>query len=365
MSELIRVLHVVTHMNRGGLESMIMNYYRNIDRTKVQFDFLTHRSERERKDFNEEIISFGGCIYHVSHLNPFSRSYLKELDLFFKNHKEYKIIHVHQDCMSSVILKAAKKNNIPVRIAHCHNSSQDKGLKYFIKLLYKKSIKKFATRMFACGQKSGEWMFGTTDFEILPNAIDAKAYSYNPKTRNEVRKEFNLGEDYVIGHVARFSDVKNHVFLINVFEYIAKTNMNVKLLLVGAGEKREYIEQLVREKGLTESVIFAGLRKDIYRVMQAIDVFLLPSLFEGLPVTMIEAQAAGLPCIISEGVPLDCKITENVEQISLDISIDKWVGTVMKYKNFKRIDMYEEIVRKNFDIKNNAQYLQEFYLSML
>ena len=360
MNEPIRVLQVVTAMNRGGLENMIMNYYRNIDRNKVQFDFLTHRAEDQ--DFDDEIKKLGGKIYHISRLNPFSYRYLRELNHFFQTHTEYRIIHVHQDCLSGVALKIAKKNGVPVRIAHCHSSSQDKGVKYYIKLIYKKNIKKYATKLFACGDKAGKWMFETDYFETLPNAIDAKKYVFDVSKRIAMRKELNLGESYVIGHVGRFSKVKNHEFLLDVFENIYRINQNTKLLLVGTGEKKKDIEKIVREKQLENCVIFTGLRIDINMIMQAMDIFVLPSLYEGVPVTMVEAQAAGLPCIISDRVPLDCKITENVRQLPLDSPISEWTDSILKYQNFKRENMYEAIVKKNYDIKNNARYLQNYYI---
>ena len=170
MSEPIRVLQVVTYMGRGGLETMLMNYYRNIDRDKVQFDFLTHRDERW--DYDNEIESLGGKIYHLPKLNPFSKNYLNALDKFFNEHKEYQIVHCHQDCLSGVVLKVAKKNGVKFTIAHAHSASQDKNLKYLIKVLAKKNIKKYSDKMFACGGEAGKWMFETDDFEVLNNAID-------------------------------------------------------------------------------------------------------------------------------------------------------------------------------------------------
>lgn len=363
MRETIRVLQVVTHMNRGGLESMIMNYYRNIDRTRVQFDFLTHRPEGEKKDFDDEILSLGGNIYHISPLNPLSPLYLVELNAFFREHKEYKIIHVHQDCLSGVILKIAKKNGIPVRIAHCHSSSQDKGFKYYLKCIYKKNIKKYATKLFACGQKSGEWMFETKKFEILPNAIDANLYRFSETVRKQVRKELKLEDSFVIGHVGRFSAVKNQSFLINITESLLMSGCNVKTVLVGDGENKDKIQELVKEKKLENTVIFTGQRSDINQLMQAFDVFVLPSLYEGVPVTMVEAQSAGLRCFISSNVPLDCKITENVEQISLEEGADVWAKKIGFVQGEKRIDTYKQIVEANYDIKQNGVILQNYYES--
>ena len=168
---MVRILHVVTHMNRGGLETMIMNYYRTIDRGEVQFDFLVHR--QERADYDDEIEELGGVIYRVSRLNPFSKKYKKELETFFQLHPEYAVIHVHQDCMSSVILKIAKKCGVRVRIAHSHSASQTKNIKFVIKKIYQKQIHKYATKLLACGNDAGKWMFQGVEFEVLNNAIDA------------------------------------------------------------------------------------------------------------------------------------------------------------------------------------------------
>lgn len=224
MGEPIRVLQVVTHMNRGGLETMLMNYYRNIDRSKIQFDFLTHRPENEKKDYDDEIRSLGGKIYHMPMLNPFSPSYMKSLDKFFKEHKEYQIVHSHLDCLSAYPLKAAKKNGVPVRIAHSHNTSQERNLKYLIKDYSKRQIPKYATHLFACGQEAGKWMFGKHKFQIMNNAIDAKKFIYNEEVRMEKRKELGLEGKFVIGHVGRFNLQKNHEFLIHCFEAFAEKN---------------------------------------------------------------------------------------------------------------------------------------------
>ena len=358
----IRVLHVVTQMNRGGLETMIMNYYRNIDRSIIQFDFLTHRPENEKKDYDDEIKALGGKIYHIPRLNPFSIKYQSELDSFFKNHKEYKVIHVHQDCMSSVVLKAARKNGVEIRIAHSHSSNQDKGIKYIIKAIYKKNIKKEATMLFACGQQAGKWMFGTDDFKVLPNAIDAKRYSYDKNKREANRNQLGVGDSFVIGHVGRFSKVKNHKFLIAILSELKKIDDNVKLVLVGEGEERERIQHMVENKGLGNNVIFTGIKSNVNEIMQAFDVFVFPSLYEGLPLTMVEAQAAGLPCFISDRVPSDCKITENVYRISLNENAKKWADKIYSLKDFKRKDTYSEIVNANFDIVQNAKYLQKIYI---
>lgn len=360
----IRVLHVVTHMNRGGLESMIMNYYRAIDRSKLQFDFLTHRPAYEEKDYNAEIRSLGGRIFHVPALNPFSRKYLQSLDAFFINHPEYKIVHVHQDCMSSLALHAAQKAGVPVRIAHCHTSNQDKNLKLLLKKTYKKRIPYYATDLIACGKQAGQWMFGEKKhFEILHNAISTKQYVFSEQTRTRIRESLQLkADDIVIGHVGRFSKVKNHVFLIQLIEALAAVDPRYKLLLIGDGELADDIKTRVTSIGLQDNVLFLGLRTDVPELLQAMDVFVLPSLYEGVPVSIIEAQAAGLKCFVSDAVPKDCMITDLVSQLDLSDPIETWVRAIMEGAEYERTDRTNQITQAGYDIENNARYLQDFYL---
>lgn len=357
---MIRVLHVVTHMNRGGLETMIMNYYRNIDRETVQFDFLVHRENKA--DYDEEIEQLGGRIYRISRLNPFSISYRKELNNFFKEHSEYQIVHVHQDCMSSIILKAAKKNGVKVRIAHSHSSSQDKNIKYLIKLFYKRLIPQYATDLLACGEKAGKWMFSGAKFQILNNAIEADRYVFNPKKREYMRESLGIKEnELLIGHVGRFSPPKNHEFLIQIFNNIVEKK-NAKLLLIGDGDLRKEIENKVKQLGISDRVIFTGVRSDVFDLMQAMDVFVFPSLYEGLPVTMVEAQAAGLPCVISSNIPKETVIIPGlVDIVDLSDSFDNWGQHICQMVKTNRKDTSDKIIENGFDIKESAKWLEEFY----
>ena len=357
---MIRVLQVVTYMGRGGLETMLMNYYRNIDRDKVQFDFLTHRDERW--DYDDEIESLGGKIYHLPKLNPFSKNYLNALDKFFNEHKEYQIVHCHQDCLSGVVLKVAKKNGVKFTIAHSHNANQDKNLKYLIKLFEKRKIPKYADKLFACGNEAGRWMFNTDNFEVLNNAIDTDLYTYNAEKASKVKKEFGIENKFVVGHVGRFNPQKNHEFLIDVFNEIQKIKEDSVLMLVGDGDLRQEIEKKVQDLGLSEKVIFTGIRSDVNDLMQGMDVFLFPSLYEGLGIVLIEAQAAGLKCIISDTIPKDGIITDDVLSLSLNQSPVIWANEVLKYKGYKRSNNKELIEKAYYDIKNNAKKLEQFYI---
>lgn len=360
---MLRVLQVVTHMNRGGLETMLMNYYRHIDRSEIQFDFLTHRSYDG--DYGEEIHELGGVIYHLPRLNPFSSTYKKVLKSFFDEHKEYSIIHVHQDCMSSVVLKEAKKHGIPVRIAHSHSSSQDKNVKYLLKLFFMKQIPQCATDLMACGEKAGEWMFSGHSFQVVNNAIDTKKYVYDEKIRTRFRNELGIDpQDVVIGHVGRFSYPKNHTFLIDLFAKFQE-GRKATLLLVGDGELRAQMEQKVARLGIAEKVIFTGLRSDVAELMQAMDVFVFPSNYEGLPVTMVEAQAAGLPCLISDKVPGDCIMTDLVEILALEDSVEAWKEKMDALSQRKRENTFDVIRQAGYDIEENARRLQQVYVELV
>lgn len=358
---MIRVLHVVTYMGRGGLETMLMNYYRHIDRSKVQFDFLVHREFEA--DYDEEIKSLGGRIYHVSRLVPWSRRYKAELRRFFRTHPEYKIVHVHQDCLSSVALQCAKDCGIPVRIAHSHNSNQDKNIKYLFKRYYMRKIPETATELFACGKAAGDWMFGGKAYQLLPNAIAAEKYIYEEEKAKKIKKELDLEKNLVIGHIGRFNPQKNHKFLIDIFEKCFEKNQKVRLMLIGDGEGRKEIENKVKERGLQDNVIFMGVRRDVPELLQAMDVFVFPSLYEGLPVTMIEEQAAGVPAVISDRVSEECIITKDLVKVEgLEETPEQWAGEILKQVKISKRDRSEEIKKAKYDVETNAKWLEEYYL---
>ena len=356
----IRILHIVTNMSYGGLENLLMNYYRNIDREIIQFDFLTHVDIHQ--DFEDEIRMLGGRIYRLPRLNPFSPSYRKKLDGFFRLHPEYTIAHCHLDCLAGIPLKAAQKNHVPIRIAHGHGCSQNHNLKYLIKMLYKPTIPRYATALFACGEKAGDWMFGGEPYTVMRNAIDAGAFRYGRERACQKKEELGFVGKFVIGHVGQFREEKNHLFLIEVFAEIARKDDNCVLLLVGKGPKMEPAKERARALGIAEKVCFAGARSDIPELMQAMDVFVLSSIYEGLPVTMVEAQAAGLPCVISSGISAECKLTDAVEQIALSEGAPVWADRILTYKTFSRQDTYDRIVESGFDIQANARWLKDFYL---
>ena len=365
---MIKVLVLDTVMDRGGAETMIMNYMRNINRDEISFDFLTNRDYRAA--YEDEIESLGGKVYHMAPQLPgHFKQYKREMKEFLKEHPEYRIIHSNLEERSYLPLKEAKKAGVPVRISHAHNRPLGFDIKSIVRYYFRWRLKKVNTHMFACGYEAGDWLYGKKNRDkviIMNNAIDAKEYSYDEQKSLEMKKKLGVEGKSVIGHVGRFFAQKNHPFLIDIFKSIHDKNPNTVLVLVGGGELDDALMNQMKEKvkdlGLEDAVQFLGVREDVADILQAFDLFLLPSLFEGLPVTMIEAQAAGLPCVISDKVPIQCDITGNTKVVSLDDSTDKWADTVLDYlEEYKRTDTFEKIKESGFDIRENAKWLEDFY----
>lgn len=326
---MIRVLQCVNDMHRAGLETMLMNYYRNIDRTQIQFDFLTHRPYKS--DYDDEILSLGGKVYYAPRLYPQNYpTYFKWMANFFNEHPEYKIVHSHIDSMSYLPLLAAKKGCIPVRIAHSHNTAIDKDFKYLLKQYFRLKINTVCNERLACGQEAGKFLFGNKEFKVIPNAIDAERFHFNKDIRQRKREELGLTNEFVVGHVGRISYQKNHKFLVEIFNELLKMEPNSILLLVGVGEKEEEVREQIQKLGINEKVRFLGNRSDVNELYQAMDVFVMPSFFEGIPVVGVEAQFADLPCVFSDKVPSEVMFNEKCEFVSLDKSAEEWAKSIIK-----------------------------------
>ena len=370
--EPIHVLVLDTVMDRGGAEAMIMNYMRNINRDVIKFDFLTNRDYRAA--YEDEIEFLGGKVYHMCPMYPGKfRQYKREVREFLKAHPEYKIIHSNLEERSYFALKEAKKLGVPVRISHSHNRPLGFDAKLLVRYYFRFMLKFYNTHMFACGVEAGDWLYGKKNRDkviVMNNDIDAGQYTYNSEKSIKMKKVLGVENKLVIGHVGRFFAQKNHPFLIDIFNEVHKKNPDAVLLLVGGGELddslKNQMKQKVKDLGLEEAVQFLGVREDVADVMQAFDLFLLPSLFEGLPVTMVEAQASGLPCVISDKVPIQCDITGNVKVVGLDESPETWAEQVLAFVDeFERKDTYDKIQKAGFDIKENAKWLEEFYVSIV
>ena len=359
---MVRILHIVTYMGRGGLETLIMNCYRHIDREQIQFDFLVHREFRA--DYDDEIETLGGKIYRLQRLNPFHPGYYKALDTFFRDHPEYKIVHSHLDCMSSIPLSVAKKRGVPVRIAHSHNASQDRDWKYPMKLYFAKRIPDVATQLCACSKKAGSWMFSGAPFTVIHNGIDTNKFQFDPAVREAVREELGLQGKFVLGHVGRFMPQKNHSFLIDIFSEVHKRNPDTMLVLLGSGPLEDDIKNKVSGLGLNESVRFLAPREDVSPLYQAMDAFIFPSLYEGFGIVAIEAQAAGLPCFLSDTIPEDCALADDlITRLSLSDSPDLWAEQILSQSGALRRDHSDAVSRRGYDISQTAQYLTDFYFT--
>ena len=361
----IRVLNMFTIMDRGGAETMVMNYYRHIDRTKVQFDFLVHREQRGAYD--DEIERMGGRIYRMCPVYPqnFFR-YKRDLRTFFRAHPEYKIIHSHMSELGCFAFREAERQGVPVRICHAHNAPHGFDAKMIIRTYFKKRMMPYLTHLFMCGEESGKWLYGEknkTRFIMLNNAIDAAVYSFDASKREEMRRQLDLTDELVVGHVGRFNPQKNHAFLLDIFTSLLKKEPDAVLLLVGGGADMPKTQAKAQELGIAEHVRFLGVRSDVADLMQTMDVFVFPSLYEGLPVTMVEAQASGLPCIISDKVPPECILTEGLVNIMpLSASPEAWAEKILAMRAIPRTDRHEEIAAHGFDITTEAVKLQEFYI---
>lgn len=364
----VRVLQRMAGLNRGGLETFVMNVYRAIDRSKVQFDFLLNS---EQGDYVEEAKSLGANIYVIPSRNKGFFEYSKNLDIFFKEHaKKYVAIHQHAPTLSSIDpLIYAKKHGVKTRIIHAHSSSLSgkSKLHYILHAINKYRIGNIATHYYVCSEKANDWFFNYTSLknksEMINNGIDANKYVFDHEIRDKIRNEFGINHDTVVlGHVGRFMFVKNHLFLLDIFDHYHKINPNSKLLLIGTGELFEQVKSKVEELKLKDSVIFTGVRGDVNELMMAMDVFVMPSLFEGLPMVLVEAQATGLLCICSDTISTDASLTGDIKWMSLDKFPNEWSDLILKeLTQHIRNNRYSIICKKGFDISTTANFLQNIY----
>lgn len=364
----IRVLMLFTILNRGGAESMVMNYYRPIDRSKVQFDFVVHREEKGA--FEDEILSLGGKIYRMMPLRPhLIPVYKKQISAFFDSHPEYHIIHGQCSESGYFFYKEAYKRGIPVIVAHAHNSHVKFDLKLIFRTWMKHQMRPYLTHYFACGKEAAEWLFGkelATKAIIQTNAIDTYQFVFRQEIRFAKRIELGISNGTkVICHVGRFDPVKNHRFILDIFEAFLRNHQDAMLILIGDGMLQKQMEEKTKKMGIERNVMFLGTRGDVHELLQAADVFLFPSIFEGLPVSLIEAQCTGLPCLISQNIPREVMVTDIVEQLSLNNDANSWANKLweMLNKPNRRSEYAQNVANSGYDIHKNAEWLQNFYLN--
>lgn len=367
MPKPIRILHVIGIMNRGGAETMIMNLYRNVDREKVQFDFV--QNENTGASYDGEITALGGKIYHCPRYcgkNHFL--YIKWWkDFFEQHHSEYPVVHGHIGSTAAIYLSVAKKYGA-YTIAHSHSAGTGTGLYRF----FAYPTRYVADHFFACSRDAGVSRYGkkvgmdVSRCQVLSNAIDTRKFVFSEEIRCKVRKKLHIEEGtLVVGHVGRFVDAKNHVFLLEIFRQLHQRNKDSVLLLIGDGELRPQIEAVVKQKSLENAVILTGVQPNVCDYYQAMDVFAFPSVYEGLPVSLVEAQAAGVPCCVSGNVPQEAAITDLVEFVRLEDGASRWADRVLLRAREPRRNMYAEIEKAGFDVSVTSKWLEEFYTKVV
>ena len=356
---MIKILIINTlGLNYERITSVIYNYIKNIKKENLQFDFISFEGMNEglKKDFEEL-----GSVLTVPKRKNNILSYIKSLNSILKT--PYDVVHIHGNSGTMAIESLfSKLHKIKKIIVHCHNTTCNHPI--FNKLLTP-VMKCTADIRIGCSYAAGRWLYGNSKYTVLNNAIDLERFKYNDEIRKSCRLEFGIGNEFVIGHAGHFSKQKNHLFIIDVFAELYKRQSNTKLLLVSDGPEMENIRAKVFSMGLEKNVIFAGRRSDMDRLYQAMDFFLLPSLWEGLPVVMLEAQACGLLLLVSNHITREAKCTKQVKYLSLDFGAEYWAEKILEIKdknNVRRNDSESELRRHGFDIKKEACKLREIYL---
>lgn len=383
MSSPIIVLHVVGRLDIGGAESRIMDLYRNIDREKVQFHFVQHTSDRCA--FEEEVERLGGRVYHVPRFNVKNYfTYKKAWKGLFQAHPEIKVVQGHMTSTAAIYLPIAQKAGVEITIAHARSAGVDPGLKGHLTRFLRRDLYKKCDYRFTCSGMAGESVFGDQNqisrkATFIPNAIDVDKFKFNKEVREQIRYELGIKDKFVIGHVGRFSHMKNHKYMLQILEQCIKIEKEKRLpetvlMFLGDGElKEEMMEQAVA-MGISSRVLFMGNKRDVYRYYQAMDYFLLPSLYEGLPGTAVEAQASGLKGIMSDSVTAEAVVTDLIQMRSIKEEPKIWAEEIMRASQKQiedscgdeevRRSSYAEVVKQaSFDVKEQAKRMQEFYLT--
>lgn len=365
---MIRVLHIIDSMDRGGIQTTLMNIYRSIDREKVLFDFLVQTNKKCHYD--DEIKKLGGKIYRITPRKNSVYKNTKELDNFFKCHKEYKIVHMHVSSLTYIKpLQIAKKHNVPIRIIHSRNTRNGGNALIHTTLHYlnKNRIQKIANYYFSCSDEAGKWLYTnkiikSNRYKIINNGILTEKFKFNLSERKAIRQKYNCNNKLAIVNVARLHPQKNQMFLIDIFKEIKNKRQDSVMFIVGEGALKNDLERKINEEKLNDSVFLTGNIPNVNEILQGMDIFLLPSLYEGLPGSVIEAQGSALPCYISDTITKSVKITKLVHFIGLDKTASEWANIILNtYNEEKRVDTSNIIKDAGFDMETVSEQLQSFY----
>ena len=363
---MIRILQMIGSLGVGGAQTMIMNIYRNIDRSKIQFDFVLSHTGPGHEYFVEEAKSLGARVFETPTFNGLNAAIIRRTwDQFFTEHPEYKVLHIHLTSFASIYVPVAKKHGVKV-VVHSHNTSSGSGLMGKYKDYLQRPLRNQADVLMACSADAAVWLYGRDVFQrdnyvFLPNAVELDKFAPNEALREKYRREMGLEGKLVVGHVGRYSEQKNHPFLIKAFAKLHEKNPDSQLLLVGDGENRAKASEQISALGIENAVTMTGNRSDVGGLLQAMDVFAFPSLWEGLPVTLVEAQAAGLPCVIADNISKDVDLTPLITRLPID-SADEWARELLRKR--ERMNVIEEVRRSGFDIQGSVQKISEIYTTL-
>jgi glycosyltransferase involved in cell wall biosynthesis len=366
--EPIRVLHMIGTLEIGGSQSFILNIYSNIDRNKLQFDFIVDHPDR--MDYENDVKQLGARVYIMPKFNGKNiREIKKAWNRFFEDHPDYKVLHSHVRSYASIYLPIAKKHDVKT-IIHSHSTSNGFGLLALVKSILQYPVRYQADYFMACSREAGEWLFGkkvceSNKFQVAKNAIDVKKYTFNERMRTEVRRELGLNDEFVLGYLARVVVPKNPFFIIDSMHEILKIKPTAKLLFVGDGDLLKSVKEKARIVGIDGSIIFTGARTDVERMLSAMDCYLLPSIWEGLGISLIEAQSSGLKCLCSENIPSAAIVTDLVQVIPLTEGSKNWAAKAVENdSDYKRENQYEKIKTAGYDIAENVEIMSSFYMKL-
>ncbi len=357
----IRILQIIPSAYQGsGILQVVLNWHRNIDRTKIQFDYLFSKPTTDNSA-RAEIESLGGRVYELPHPYQHPIKFLKETFLFFKNNKYY-TLHSHMTNLNLFFYPLAKIFGTKNIIQHAHGTKwSDKKINGWRNYLMLHAVWPLITHKFACSQQAGEVFFGN-NFKVIKNGVDLEKFTYNPEVRSAKRKELNLENNFVIGHIGRFSNEKNHKFLIDIFENIIRLEPSAKLVLVGSGPIQKEIREYVKRKKLEEKIIFLGVCKNVVELYSVLDVFCLPSLHEGMPLVALEAQCCGIPCLFSDTISEEVLVSPNSKMLSLKESPKIWADQILTLRNNKYKSSRQYLEKQGFNIKDIAKQIYDLYI---
>lgn len=363
----VRILHIIGNVCGGGVEAVVMNYYRYVNRDNVQFDFVVNGYEKSLLD--SEVEGLGGRVYRVE---PYQSNMIKYMLQLYRIVKvnEYRIVHTHMNALAFFSLFPAWLAGARIRILHNHSTAaKQETIRTVLKFVLKQFAPMFANSYIACSQVAAAWMYGNwkqKGVRIIKNAIDTRMFAYDAKRRGILRRHMGIGDEtLVIGHVGRFAFQKNHDFLIKLFKIIHDKKHDSVLLLIGDGSRKADIETKVKDAGIYKSVRFLGLREDINDLYNVMDIFILPSWYEGLPVVAVEAQANGLPCMLSDRITEETQLLDSTKFYSITADLDVWVNALLDIPIERAVNAGEKVASKGFDIRLAAAELEKYYLRIL